>query len=52
MQIKKRAVTIRRVFIFEFLKESIVPLIKTFYSHQYKISEGGGDGDSGDSCAN
>jgi hypothetical protein len=48
---KKRTVTVRRVFIFlEYLKESIADLF-TMFSSSVQNSEGGGDGDGGDSFA-
>jgi hypothetical protein len=45
---KKRTVTVRRVIFF--LKAFIADLI-TLFSSSVQSSEGGGDGDSGDSCA-
>jgi hypothetical protein len=48
---QKRTVTIRRVIIFfEYLKASFADLI-TLLSSSVQNSEGGGDGDSDDSCA-
>jgi hypothetical protein len=46
---KKNMVTVRRVIIF-ILKASIADLI-TLLSSSVQNSEGGGNGDGGDSCA-
>jgi hypothetical protein len=47
---KKRMATARRLIFLEFLKASIDDLITLLFS-SLQNSEGGGDGDSGDSCA-
>jgi hypothetical protein len=47
---KKRTVTARRLIFGEFLKASIADLI-TFFFSSLQNSEGGGDSDRGDSCA-
>jgi hypothetical protein len=46
---KKRLATARRLLFLEFLKASIDDLITLLFSSLH--SDGGGDGDSGDSCA-
>jgi hypothetical protein len=50
MQQKKRMVTAKRVIFLEFLKASIADLITPFLS-LLQNSEGIGDGDSGERCA-
>ena len=47
---KKRMATARRLIFLEFLKASIADLITLLFS-SLQNSEGGGNGDSGDSCA-
>ncbi len=47
---KKRMATARRIIFLEFLKASIADLITLLFS-SLQNSEGCGDGDSGDSCA-
>jgi hypothetical protein len=48
---KKRMATARKlIFLLEFLKAPIADLITLLFS-SFINSEGGGDGDSGDSCA-
>jgi len=46
---KERTVTVRRVVFLKFLKV-FIGYLNTLLSSSFKISEGGGDGDSGDSC--
>ncbi len=47
---KKRMATARRQIVLEFLKASIADLITQLFS-SFHNSEGCGDSDSGDSCA-
>ncbi len=47
---KKSTVIARRLIFFEFFKTSIADLITLLFS-SLQNSEGGGDGNSGDSCA-
>jgi hypothetical protein len=47
---KNRTVTARRLIFWEFLKASIADLITLLFS-SLQNSEGGGDSDRGDSCA-
>ena len=47
---KKRMATARRLIFLEFLKASIADLITLLFS-SLQNPEGGGDGDSSDSCA-
>jgi hypothetical protein len=47
---KKRMATARRLIFLEFLKASIADLITLFFSSLQNF-ESGGDGDSGDICA-
>jgi hypothetical protein len=47
---KKRTVRVRRIIFFEYLKASIADLITLLFS-SVQNSEGGGNGESGDSFA-
>jgi hypothetical protein len=49
MQIKRERLQLVGVIFLEFLKASIDDLITLLFSSLH--SDGGGDGDSGDSCA-
>ncbi len=48
--VNKKRMAIARRIIFEYLKASIADLVTLLFS-SLQNSEGGGDGDSGDSCA-